>query len=57
MEKLGSLGASFHKNEKDEVFKIFLYTDGTNPVNVSSIKLQEQLWNEYLEKIKLLSKL
>lgn len=57
LEKLESMGASFHKNGKDEVYKIFLYTDGTNPVNVSSIKLQEQLWNEYFEKIKLLSKL
>lgn len=43
------------RNEKNEIVKVFLYNDGTNPQNQSTDK--KILWDNYFEKLKKLSKL
>lgn len=43
------------RNEKGEINRVFFYDDGTNPVNQSKDK--KELWENYFEKLKKLSKL
>lgn len=43
------------RDENGEINKVFLYNDGTNPVNQS--KDNKELWNSYFDKLKKLSKL
>ncbi|MDQ2720357.1 MAG: hypothetical protein M3Z26_11445 [Bacteroidota bacterium] len=38
------------RNEKDEINRIFLYNDGTNPVNQSTN--QKDLWDNYFNKLR-----
>lgn len=47
--------SSLNRNKQGEIDRIFLYNDGTNPVNQSSDK--KILWDKYFEKLKKLSKL
>lgn len=44
---------AIHRNDKGEIVKVFLYDDGSNPVNQSSDK--PALWNNYFSKLKKLS--
>ena len=46
---------AIQRNDKGEIEKIFLYNDGTNPVNQSSDK--PKLWENYFAKLQRLSKL
>ena len=46
---------SVHRDENGIIEKIFLYDDGTNPVNQSKDK--NDLWEKYFNKLKTLSKL
>lgn len=46
---------AIQRNDKGEIVKIFLYNDGTNPVNQSSDK--PKLWENYFKKLQRLSKL
>lgn len=57
LEKLAILCPTVYRNDIGEIEKIFLYNDGTNPINTTSKKLRDELWNEYFEKIKILSEL
>lgn len=43
------------RDENGDIVKIFLYDDGTNPMN--QIKDSKALWDSYFEKLKKLSKL
>lgn len=47
--------SDIQRNEKGEIEKIFLYKDGTNPVNQSSDK--PELWENYFKKLQRLAKL
>ena len=49
------LDTTVEKDDKGKIVKIFLYRDGTNPVNVKVNK--DIAWNKYFEKIKILSEL
>lgn len=42
-------------DENNEITKVFLYDDGTNPSN--NLKNEIELWDKYFKKLKLLSKL
>jgi hypothetical protein len=44
-----------HHNEKGEIIKVFLYDDGTNPINQP--KEKKHLWDSYFDKLKKLSRL
>ena len=44
---------SVEKDDKGNITRIFLYDDGTNPVNVRVSK--DIAWDKYFEKIKILS--
>ena len=55
LESLGSFETAVHRNDKNEIVKVFFYNDGTNPVNQT--KDDSKLWDEYFEKLKILSKL
>lgn len=44
-----------HRDDKGQIEKVFLYDDGTNPINQSSDK--PELWTNYFSKLKKLSKL
>lgn len=46
---------AIQRNDKGEIEKVFLYNDGTNPVNQSSDK--PKLWENYFKKLQKLSKL
>lgn len=43
------------RNEKGEIYRVYFYNDKTNPVNQSPEK--KELWDDYFEKLKKLSKL
>jgi hypothetical protein len=47
--------SKIERNEKNEIVKIFLYNDKTNPVNHTRDK--KELWEKYFNKLKRLSKL
>lgn len=42
-----------YRNEQGEIYQIFLYNDGTNPVNLD----EDKLWDDYFKRLKKLSKL
>lgn len=42
------------RNDKGEITKVFFYNDASNPVNQSKDK--EELWNQYFDKLRKLSK-
>lgn len=42
-----------YRNEQGEIYQIFLYNDGTNPVNLDD----DKLWDDYFKRLKKLSKL
>lgn len=44
-----------YRNDKNEIVKVFFYDDASNPVNQS--KDIKELWDEYFDKLKRLSKL
>ena len=44
------------RNDTGDIITVFLYNDGTNPVNQSSVKEENKYWEVYFDKIKLLSK-
>jgi hypothetical protein len=46
---------SIYRNNKGEIYRVYLYNDATNPVN--QMKDVPELWERYFYKIKLLSKL
>ena len=47
--------SSIQRNESGEITTIFLYHDGTNPMNQS--RESSLLWNKYMDKLKRLSRL
>lgn len=42
-----------HRNEEGEIYQVYLYNDGTNPVNID----EDKLWDDYFKRLKKLSKL
>jgi hypothetical protein len=44
-----------HRDEDDNISRVFLYHDGTNPTNQEIEK--KHLWDQYFDKLKKLSKL
>ncbi|WP_319589665.1 hypothetical protein [uncultured Draconibacterium sp.] len=48
-------GESVRRDEKGEVYEVWLYHDGTNPMNQSS--KSNPYWKEYWAKLEILSKL
>ncbi len=50
---LTDTGSAIHRNDKGEIVKVFLYDDGTNPVNQSTDV--PKLWEAYFVKLKKLS--
>lgn len=47
--------SDIHRDENGNIIKLFLYNDGTNPMNQSKDK--NELWDIYFDKLKKLSKL
>jgi len=41
------------RNDNGEIYQVFLYNDGTNPVNID----EKRLWDDYFNRLKKLSKL
>lgn len=53
--ELADSSSAINRNEEGEIIKIFLYSDGTNPMNQARDK--KELWTKYFDKLKKLSKL
>ena len=45
------------RNDNGEIIRVFLYSDGSNPVNIFGKSRDEELWIKYFNKLKILSKL
>lgn len=43
------------RNENGEIIRVFFYKDSSNPVNVFGKSRDEELWNRYFNKLKILS--
>lgn len=53
--KIAGVEKNIIRNEQGEIIKIFLYDDGTNPVNQH--KDSKLLWDQYFSKLNSLAKL